>query len=103
MEQAVAQLEAIVDYIGRVSPIYDEGVLLRLAYRLQLTRDQPQLGKRAPEAGGLDVRELVLPPYRVFYREGRKCVEVLAIVHPRKTCRTRCNIGASCRRTSHCC
>ena len=83
-ERAVAHLEAIVDYISLTSPVYAEGVVLRIEHRLQLARAQPQLGKRAPEAGALDVRELVVPPYRVFYREREECVEVLAIVHARQ-------------------
>ena len=30
------------------------------------------------------IRALVAPPYRVFYRARRDCIEVLAIVHGRQ-------------------
>ena len=83
-ERAVAHLEAIVEYISVTSPVYAEGVVLRIEQRLQLTRAHTQLGKLAPEAGDLFVRELAVPPYRVFYRERSDCLEVLAIVHERQ-------------------
>jgi plasmid stabilization system protein ParE len=83
-ERAVAHLEAIVEYISLTSPVYAEGVVLRIEHRLQLARANPQLGKPAPEAGTLEIRELVVPPYRVFYRERSGCLEVLAIVHGRQ-------------------
>ena len=83
-ERAVAHLEAIVEYISVTSPVYAEGVVLRIEHRLQLACAHPALGKRAPEAGALDVRELVVPPYRVFYREQQAQLEVLAIVHARQ-------------------
>ncbi len=80
----MAHLEAIVDYISLTSPVYADGVVLRIEHRLQLASAHPQLGKVAPEAGDLAVRELVVPPYRVFYRERGECLEVLAIVHARQ-------------------
>ena len=60
-ERAVAHLQAIVEYISVTSPVYAEGVVLRIEQRLQLTRAHTQLGKLAPD-----------------------CLEVLAIVHERQ-------------------
>jgi plasmid stabilization system protein ParE len=83
-ERAVAHLESIVDYISLTSPIYAESMIGRIEQRLHLARANPQLGKTAVEADDLHVRELVVPPYRVFYRVRPDCVEVLAVVHARQ-------------------
>ena len=83
-EHAVAHLEAIVEYISLTSPVYAEAVLLRIVHRLQLVRTHPQIGKRAPETSEDSIREVIVPPYRIFYRHEHDCIEVLAIVHERR-------------------
>ncbi len=83
-EQAIVHLEHIVDHISMTSPIYAEGVVLRIEERLQFSREYPDMGKRVPEYDDVSVRELVVTPYRVFYRPGAEIIEVLAIVHSRQ-------------------
>ncbi len=83
-EHAVTQLESIVDYISTTSPVYAEGVVLRIEQRLQAARRYPGIGKPVPEMHDPNIRELVSPPYRVFYRPRSDCIEVLAIVHGRQ-------------------
>jgi plasmid stabilization system protein ParE len=83
-ERAVAHLEAIVDYYGITSPVYAESVVARIDHRLQLVRRHPELGKMASESGDPAVREVVVAPYRVFYRLSIHAIEVLAIVHERQ-------------------
>jgi plasmid stabilization system protein ParE len=83
-EHAVTQLEGIVDYISATSPVYAEGVVLRIDQRLQAARRQPDMGKQVPEKDDPTIRELVSPPYRIFYRSRTDCIEVLAIVHGRQ-------------------
>ncbi|MCR4342240.1 MAG: type II toxin-antitoxin system RelE/ParE family toxin [Gemmatimonadaceae bacterium] len=83
-ERAVAHLEGIVEFIGVTSPVYAESVVLRIEQRLQLACEHPGIGKPAPEAPDESTRELVVMPYRVFYREHAGAIEVLAIVHGRQ-------------------
>jgi toxin ParE1/3/4 len=83
-EHAVTQLEGIVDYISATSPVYAEGVVLRIDQRLQAARRHPDIGKGVPEKDDPTILELVAPPYRVFYRPRVECIEVLAIVHGRQ-------------------
>lgn len=83
-EHAVTQLEGIVDYISATSPVYAEGVVMRIDQRLQAARRYSEIGKLVPEKDDPTIRELVTPPYRVFYRPRRDCIEVLAIVHGRQ-------------------
>lgn len=67
-ERAIAHLGGIVEYISLTSPVYAEGVVLRIDQQLQLTRTHPQIGKQVPEVEDPAIRELVISPYRVFYR-----------------------------------
>jgi len=83
-EHAVAQLSSAVAHISETSPVYAEGVVLRIDERLQAARRHPHLGKRVPEKDDPSIRELVSPPYRIFYRSHADCIEVLAIVHGRQ-------------------
>ena len=83
-EQAVNQLSAIAEYISLSSPVYAEQVLERLVFRLRQAQDFPESGRRVPESGHSDARELIEPPYRIVYRVRHEAVEVLAIVHGRQ-------------------
>ena len=83
-EHAVAQLGSAVAHISETSPVYAEGVVLRIDERLQMARRHPQIGKRVPEKDDPTIRELVSAPYRIFYRPHQDYIEVLAIVHGRQ-------------------
>ena len=83
-ERAVTNLADIADFISQNSPVYAEGVVARIDSQLQHLRRHPQLGKPAPEADDLAVRELVIDSFRVFYRPRPDCIELLAIVHGRQ-------------------
>ena len=56
-DRAVSDLAGIAEFISRTSAIYAEGVVARIDYRLQLLRAHPHMGKHAPEAVDLDVRD----------------------------------------------
>ncbi len=83
-DRAVSDLCGIAEFISRTSAVYAEGVVTRIDHRVQLLRTHPHLGKHAPEAQDLDVRELVVDNYRVFYRLSADAVVVIAIVHGRQ-------------------
>jgi plasmid stabilization system protein ParE len=77
-------LEALVEYISLTSPVYAEGMVTRIDQRLRLARLQPEIGKQVAEVNDATIREVVVPPYRVFYRIHPDAIEVLAIVHERR-------------------
>ena len=83
-ERAVSDLAGIAEFISRTSDVYAEGVVALLDYRLQLLRSHPLMGKHAPEAEDLDVRDLVIENHRVFYKVHADAIELLAIVHGRQ-------------------
>lgn len=65
--KAVADLEAIRDYIGRSSPRYGALVARRLAGACDVLREHPAIGRAVPELDRADVRELVRGSYRIVY------------------------------------
>ncbi len=83
-ERAVAHLEALVDYVSLTSPVYAEGLVSRIDQRLQLASTHPEIGKMVLDVEDSALRELVVPPYRIFYRIRPDAIEVLAIVHERR-------------------
>lgn len=80
----MSDLAGIAEFISRTSNVYAEGVVAHIDYRLQLLRAQPHMGKPAPEAEDLGVRELVVESHRVFYAVRHDAIELLAIVHGRQ-------------------
>jgi toxin ParE1/3/4 len=83
-EQAAEQLGSIAEYISLTSPVYAEQVVERIVLRLRQAQAFPASGRRVPEAGALDVREVIEQPYRLLYRARPAAIEVLAIVHGRQ-------------------
>ena len=84
-ERAVTDLAGIAEFVSRTSAVYAESLVRRIDYRLRFLCDHPQMGKPAPEAADLEVRELVVDSYRVFYRPHPDAIELLAIVHGRQS------------------
>ncbi|MGH7625056.1 MAG: type II toxin-antitoxin system RelE/ParE family toxin [Gemmatimonadaceae bacterium] len=81
---AVAQLAAIIEYIGLVSPVYAEQTLERLVGRLDQACVFPESGRVVPEVGRVDIRELIEPPYRLIYRVHPETIEMLSVLHGRQ-------------------
>ena len=83
-EQAVDQLSTIAEYISLSSPVYAEQVLERLVLRLHQAQKFPESGRRVPQSGHSNARELIKPPNRIIYRVRHEALEVLAIVNGRQ-------------------
>ena len=81
---AADHLDAIVDYVSSVSPIY----ALRLADQFLAHAERiaafPESGRRVPEADDPKIREVFEGPYRIIYLVQPNRVDILAIVHGRQ-------------------
>ncbi len=80
-EQAVADLEAIRDYVARDSEKYAALLIERLLGSLDRVTHFPESGRVVPEYQRLDVREIILGSYRVVYRLRSGQAEVLTVFH----------------------
>ena len=71
-EPALADLDAIADYVAVDNPLAARGLIARIFERIEQLETHPLSGPRVPELRRSRYRQLVEPPCRVFYRfEGR--------------------------------
>ncbi len=82
-DAAVAQLEAIHDYVAQTSPEYARRIIDRLTKRSIQISIFPFSGRAVPEYELNEVREVVEVSYRIIYliKEDEDQLEVLAVIH----------------------
>ncbi len=67
-EPALADLEAIADYIALDNPAAASRLVQRVFESVERLESFPSSGKRPPEMPRTSYREIVVGPCRVFYR-----------------------------------
>ena len=74
-------LQAIHDYVAQDSKRYARRMVDRLTRRSQKLADHPLLGARAEKYERQDIREVLVKPYRMFYRVKSDQIDILAVIH----------------------
>ena len=82
--RALADLEAIAEYIATDSAAYAKGVVRRITDQTRSLSRFPRLGRKVPEFDDESIRELQAYSYRVIYRIDREEVTIAAIVHGKR-------------------
>ena len=77
--RALADLEAIGDYIARDNPAAAERWVAELMAAAEKAAALPHAGRKVPELAREDVREVFRRTYRIVYRVSEHRVEVLAV------------------------
>ena len=81
-DPAVADLQAIRDYIAHDSDHYAARFVARIIEAVEILESLPRIGRRVPEAPELpDVRELLFRNYRIIYRLEAERILILAVIH----------------------
>ncbi len=83
-ETALDDLAAIGDFIARDSHYYARQFIGKILTAVERLEDHPEIGRRVPEAGRDDVRELIYRNYRIIYLVTTQKVQVLTVVHGRR-------------------
>jgi toxin ParE1/3/4 len=78
-DRALADLEAIRDYIARDNPSAAARWVMRLCQTAEKVGTAPLAGRRVPEFARDDVRELLLRSYRIVYHLSERQVEILTV------------------------
>jgi toxin ParE1/3/4 len=78
-DQAVGDLRAIREFIGRDSPRYGRLVAERLFDATERLQAFPLSGRVVPELGRDDLRELIVGEYRTVYRILPEVVVLLTV------------------------
>ena len=75
------ELTDLRDYIAKASPYNAQRFIERIITAVESLSDQPQRGRRAPEADRDDVRELLFQNYRIIYLLRPDILYVVTVVH----------------------
>jgi toxin ParE1/3/4 len=76
-----AQFLAAIAYIRRENPVATARFRQRAEQALRRLEQFPESGRVLPEFPDLPYREVVVPPYRFFYRITEATVWVVAVWH----------------------
>jgi plasmid stabilization system protein ParE len=79
--QAREDLCEIRSFIGREAPLTAAAFVRRIRESVKRVRVFPELGQVVPELGRNDIREFLHGNYRVIYRVGTGCVDILTVFH----------------------
>ena len=86
-EPALADLEAIAEYIALENPTAASELVQRIVGHVGQLAEHPDSGTRVPELGRSRYRQLVEPPCRVFYRYDGQQVIVLHVMRTERLLR----------------
>jgi addiction module RelE/StbE family toxin len=86
-EPALADLEAIAEYIALENPTAASDLVQRIVAHVSQLAEHPESGTRVPELARSRYRQLVEPPCRVFYRYDGQQVFVLHVMRTERLLR----------------
>ena len=86
-EPALADLDAIADYIALENPVAASELVKRIFGHVGQLADHPDSGSRPPELKRSRYRQIVEPPCRVFYRHDGRTVFILHVMRAERLLR----------------
>ena len=86
-EPALADLDAIADYIALENPVAASELVKRVFGHIEQLVDHPESGSRPQELGKSRYRQIVEPPCRVFYRYDGHKVFILHVMRSERLLR----------------
>ena len=86
-EPALADLDAIADYIALENPVAASELVKRIFGHVDQLADHPDSGSRPQELGKSRYRQVVEPPCRVFYRHDGHKVFILHVLRSERLLR----------------
>ena len=83
LPQAAQDLQGISDYIGGQSPAYADTMIDRILDAVEGLERFPNMGPRLSgmRKKGVELRQLVVRPFRIVYRVKYDRVIIVAVVH----------------------
>lgn len=82
--EAVEDLQAIAEFIGRDSLFYANSVVTKMMAVSRSLIETPMIGRVVPELGDDQFRERFVYSYRVIYRVRNEEILVAAIIHGKR-------------------
>jgi toxin ParE1/3/4 len=79
-EPALHDLEAIADYIALDKPEAAARLVKKVFCHVQQLASHPESGSKPSELKGLDFRQIIEPPCRIFYRYDGESVFIVHVM-----------------------
>jgi toxin ParE1/3/4 len=79
--QALADLEAIGDFIARDAPSFAQVFVGRIFEAVDRLEKFPRSGRAVPELGREEIREIIFGSYRIVYLGSEDEVNILTVFH----------------------
>lgn len=86
-ETALADLDAIADYIALDNPSAAKELVQRIFAHVDQLQDHPESGNIPPELKKSRYRQIVEPPCRVFYRYDGRRIYILYVMRSERLLR----------------
>lgn len=86
-EPALADLEAIAEYIAVENPLAASEVVQRVLAHVGQLSQHPESGSSVPELGRSRYRQVVEPPCRIFYRHDGQRVFIVHVMRTERLLR----------------
>ena len=83
-DRAKARLKELESYIAQDSESAAKKVVKRLLIKSNQISLLPYSGRKVPEYGQDDIREMLVKPYRIIYRIRTDRIDVLTVMHYRQ-------------------
>ena len=82
--QAIADIQALAEYIARDSTVYAESTVDRILQAPERLIQFPKLGRVVPEKNDDSIRELFVFQYRIIYEVHVSEIHILTVVHGKR-------------------
>ena len=82
--EAIEDVEAIAEYIGRDSLFYARAVATKVVEMTKSIETFPRIGRIVPELGDDKIRERFIYSYRVVYKVEENQILIVAVIHGRR-------------------
>ena len=82
--RAQKDLDSIFDFAARSSGQYAQLLVQRILKAISRLEDFPESGRVVLEYARIDIREVILKPYRIVYRVLENEVHILVVQHGAK-------------------
>ena len=86
-DPALSELDEIADYIALENPLAANNLVQRVFAHVEQLANHPESGSRPQELKGWRYRQVIEPPYRIFYRIDGDRVFILYVIRSEKRLR----------------